>query len=145
MPAVNREPLVEILLVEDSPDDADLMVEALKDGMLAHRVTHIEDGEQAIDHLRRSPTPDLILLDLHLPRRNGHEVLEEIKNDPRLRRIPVVIMTSSDNEKAILRVYELHANCCVSKPTDQEQFALAVKRIKLFWLTVARRERHDEA
>jgi chemotaxis family two-component system response regulator Rcp1 len=144
MPAVNREPLVDILLVEDSPDDADLMVEALKEGMLAHRVTLIEDGEQAIDHLRRSPTPDLILLDLHLPRRNGHEVLEEIMNDPRLRRIPVVIMTSSDNETAILKVYELHANCYVSKPIDQEQFAQAVKRIKLFWLTVARRERRDE-
>ena len=68
MPASNREPLVDILLVEDSPDDADLMVEALKEGMLAHRVTHLEDGEQAIDHLRRAPTPDLILLDLHLPR-----------------------------------------------------------------------------
>ncbi len=143
MSAVNREPLVEILLVEDSPDDADLMVEALKEGMLAHRVTHLEDGEQAIDHLRRAPTPDLILLDLHLPRRNGHEVLEEIKNDPRLRRIPVVIMTSSNNEIAILKLYELHANCCVSKPTDQEQFAQAVKRIKLFWLTVARRERNE--
>jgi len=144
MPAVNREPLVEILLVEDSPDDADLMVEALKEGMLAHRVTHLEDGEQAIDHLRRSPTPDLILLDLNLPRKNGDEVLEEIKNDPRLRRIPVVILTASDNDKAFLKLYELHANCCVCKPTDQEQFALAVKRIKHFWLNIARRDQPED-
>jgi len=145
MPVANRESPVEILLVEDSPDDADLMEEALKEGMLSHRVTRIEDGEQAIDHLRRSPPPDLILLDLNLPRRNGAEVLEEIKNDPRLRRIPVVIMTASDNEKAIQELYKLHVNCCVCKPTDQEQFAQAVKRIKHFWLNFARREGRNES
>jgi len=145
MPAVNLKRPVEILLVEDSPDDADLMVEALKEGMLAHHVTHLEDGEQAIDHLRQAAAPDLILLDLHLPRKNGDEVLEEIKNDPRLRRIPVVILTASNNDKALLKLYELHANCCVSKPTDQEQFALAVKRIKHFWLTIVRREGHNES
>jgi len=132
-----KTPTVEILLVEDSPTDAELMVEALKEGMLAHRVTHLEDGEQAIDYLRCSPTPDLILLDLNLPRCSGDEVLEEIKKDPRLRRVPVVIMTASDNENAILKVYDLHANCCVAKPIDSEQFTQAVKRIKHFWLNVA--------
>jgi len=145
MPVVNLERPVEILLIEDSPDDADLMEEALKEGMLVHRVTRIEDGEQAIDYLRRSPPPDLILLDLNLPRRNGHEVLEEIRSEPRLRRIPVVVMTASDNEKAIQKLYDLHANCCVSKPTDLEQFTQAVKRIKHFWLKIARREGRDEA
>jgi CheY-like chemotaxis protein len=140
-------PPVLILLVEDSPDDADLMVEALREGTLCPRVAVVEDGEQAIDYLYRrgayadSPTPDLILLDLHLPRRSGHEVLTEIKQDGLLRRIPVVILTSSDNEKAILCAYELHANCCVNKPADQDQFAQAVRRIESFWLQVARRIR----
>lgn len=145
MPVVNRETPVEILLVEDEPGDADLMEEALKEGMLAHRITRLEDGEQAIDYLRDSPPPDLILLDFNLPRRNGAEVLEEIKNDPRLRRIPVVIMTASDNEAMIQELYKLQVNCCVCKPTDQEQFALAVKRIKHFWLNIARREGKNES
>lgn len=140
MPVVNRETPVEILLVEDEDDDADLMEEALKEGMLAHHVTRLVDGEQAIDYLRGSPPPDLILLDYNLPRRNGAEVLEDIKNDPRLRRIPVVILTASDNDATIQELYKLHVNCCVAKPTDQEQFALAVKRIKHFWLNIARRE-----
>jgi CheY-like chemotaxis protein len=149
MPEFSPSPPVDILLVEDSPDDADLMVEALNEGTLAHRVTVVEDGEQAMDYLRRrgafadSPAPDLILLDLHLPRKNGHEVLTEIKQDALLRRIPVVILTSSDNEKAILGAYDLHANCCVSKPADQEQFAQAVRRIESFWLQIARRTRRQ--
>jgi len=147
MPEFSPGPPVEILLVEDSPDDADLMVEALREGTLSPRVTVVEDGEQAMDYLRRrgayadSPAPHLILLDLHLPRKNGHEVLTEIKQDGLLRRIPVVILTSSDNEKAIVNAYELHANCCVNKPADQEQFAQAVRRIESFWLQVARRTR----
>jgi len=139
MLAVNRDPPVDILLVEDSPDDADLMEEALKDGMVHHRVTRIEDGEKAIDYLRQAPVPDLILLDLNLPRKNGGEVLEEIRKHPRLQRIPVVIMTASDSEKAIAKLYEQHVNCCVSKPIDQEQFIQAVKRIKHFWLKIVRR------
>jgi len=147
MPKPSPRAPVEILLVEDSRDDADLMVEALREGTLSPRVTVVEDGEEAMDYLRRqgayadAPVPDLILLDLHLPRKNGHEVLTEIKQDVLLRRIPVVIMTSADNEKTILGAYELNANCCVSKPADQEQFALAVKRIENFWLQVARRVR----
>lgn len=145
MPGTHEKLTVEILLVEDSPDDADLMVEALKEGILRHQVTVVEDGDEALAYLHRegshadSPTPDLILLDLHLPRKNGYEVLAEIKADPILRRIPVVIMTSADSEDALLRAYDLHANCCVTKPLDQEQFAAAVKKIEYFWLRVARR------
>jgi len=145
MPGTRQNTLVEILLVEDSPDDADLMVEALKEGKLPSRVTVVEDGEEALAYLRRqgdhaeSPTPDLILLDLHLPRKNGYEVLTEVKEDGQLRRIPVVILTSTDSEKALLHAYDLHANCCVCKPIDQAQFALVVKKIEFFWLHVARR------
>jgi len=149
MPGASTQPALEILLVEDSRDDADLMVEALKEGSLTPRVTVVEDGEEAMDYLRRrgpyalSPAPDLILLDLHLPRKNGHEVLAEIKQDGVLVRIPVVILTSTDNENAILAAWELHANCCVTKPINQEQFALTVKRIETFWLHVARRPRRE--
>jgi len=141
---------VHILLVEDSPDDADLMVEALQESKLNLRITVVEDGEAAMDYLLRNgvyagaPQPDLILLDLHLPRKNGHEVLAEIKQDAVLRRIPVIILTASDNETAILAAYDLHANCCVCKPADQEQFALVVKRIEHFWLHIARRLRSPE-
>jgi CheY-like chemotaxis protein len=136
---------VEILLVEDSPDDADLMAEALRESALAPRLTIVEDGEDAMDYLRRQgayaavPRPDLILLDLKLPRKNGHEVLEELKTDPDLRRIPVVVLTSFDTDQAIGGAYDLHANCCVRKPGDQEEFARAVKKIEQFWLRMARR------
>jgi CheY-like chemotaxis protein len=140
-----RDTAIDILLVEDSPDDADLMIEALKDSQLALRVTLVEDGEQALAYLHRQGAytealrPNLILLDLHLPRKNGHEVLAEIKEDAALRRIPVVILTASENEQAILHAYDLHANCCVCKPADQEQFALVVRKIEQFWLRFARR------
>ena len=140
-----RDTATDVLLVEDSPDDADLMIEALKDGELSLRVTLVEDGEQALDYLHRrgayteAHRPGLILLDLHLPRKNGHEVLADIKEDPGLRRIPVVILTADENEHAILQAYELHANCCVCKPADQEQFALVVRKIEQFWLRFVRR------
>jgi chemotaxis family two-component system response regulator Rcp1 len=138
MPASGPPP-VEVLLVEDSPSDAEQMIEALGDGELDTHVTVIEDGESAIDYLHRpdAPPPDLILLDLHLPRRSGHEVLAAIKQDDRLRRIPVVILTGSDDERALSAAYDLHANCCVSKPTDLEQFMLTVKKIEHFWRRVA--------
>jgi CheY-like chemotaxis protein len=145
MPGARNSASVNILLVEDSPDDANLMVEALRNGHLTHAVTVVEDGEEALAYLHQqgacatAPLPDLILLDLHLPRKGGHEVLAEIKEDTRLRRIPVVILTSSDNEQDLLTAYDLHANCCVSKPLDQEQFAEVVKKIEHFWLHVARR------
>jgi chemotaxis family two-component system response regulator Rcp1 len=133
---------VEILLVEDSADDADLMVEALREGSLDSRITVVEDGVEAMQFLRRegayaeSPVPGLILLDLHLPRMNGREVLAEIKRDVDLRRIPVVIMTASENEKEIIEAYGLQANCCVAKPTDLGAFARAVTTIERFWLRV---------
>lgn len=131
---------VRLLLVEDSPDDADLMIDALYEGDFDVLVTHLEDGESAIAFLHETPTPpDLILLDLHLPRKNGFEVLAEIKEDARLRRIPVVIMTSADSEKAFVEAYALHANCCVSKPVDQEEYQRAVQQIERFWLHVAQR------
>jgi len=130
----------QVLLVEDDPDDADLMLEALGEGALALPAVLVKDGEQAIAYLRRqgpyaaAPRPGLILLDLHMPRMNGHEVLAEINRDEALRRIPVVVLTATDNEKALLDAYDLHANCCVRKPADQEQFALVVQKIERFWL-----------
>jgi len=142
MPVRGNTP-VEILLVEDSPDDADLMVEALHEGELTTHVTVVEDGEEAICYLfRQGPfaeavRPDLILLDLHLPRKNGHEVLAEIKQDDSLRRIPVIILTSLADEQNFRDAYDLHANCCVRKPVDLDQFALTVQKIEHFWLHVA--------
>jgi len=142
MPLTHGRP-VEILLVEDSPDDADLMVEALDEGDLPVRVTVVEDGEEAVQFLRRrgayanAHRPHLILLDLHLPRKSGHEVLAEIKQDPDLRLIPVVIMTSCPSEDAIDKAYDLHANCCIRKPVDLDQFGLTVKKIERFWFHVA--------
>jgi chemotaxis family two-component system response regulator Rcp1 len=145
MPEASDARWVDVLLVEDSSDDADLMMEAMKDGELTLRVTLVEDGEQALEYLFRqgayadASRPNLILLDLHLPRKNGHEVLAEIKEDTALRRIPVVILTATENEQAILEAYDRHANCCVRKPADQEQFALVVRKIEQFWLRFVRR------
>jgi CheY-like chemotaxis protein len=153
MPPPSNSP-VYILLVEDSADDADLMTEALREGRLDVRIRLAEDGEQALALLRDgSPPPDLILLDLHLPRKNGFEVLKELKEDPELRRIPVVILASLEGEQAVIDscspsteveqafidAYNLHANCCVSKPVDQDEYALVVRKIEHFWLSVAKR------
>ncbi|MCI0455877.1 MAG: response regulator [Gemmataceae bacterium] len=136
--------VVHILMVEDSPDDADLMEAALQEGTLKVCITHVEDGESAVAFLHRegefegAPRPNLILLDLGLPRMNGHEVLAEIKEHDDLRRIPVVVLTGSDDEQDVLRAYDRHANCYVTKPKDQDEYALAVKKIEHFWLHVAR-------
>jgi chemotaxis family two-component system response regulator Rcp1 len=149
MPARSSRPPVEILLVEDSPGDAELMVEALQESDLNARVSGVEDGEEALRFLRRlgpyrdAPRPDLILLDLHLPRRNGHEVLADVKQDDSLRLIPVVLMTAFDSDEAISEAYERHANCCVRKPSDLDEFAEAVKKIETFWLRLARRPRQS--
>ena len=137
-------PPIEILLVEDSPHDARLTIEALRDGKLRHNVRHVEEGEEAMAILRRegkeaaSPRPDLILLDLNLPGMDGREVLQEIKEDLDLKRIPVVVMTTSRAERDIHQAYNLHANCYVTKPTDIEQFIGVVKKIEDFWLTVVK-------
>jgi CheY-like chemotaxis protein len=127
---------VEILLVDDSPDDAEQMVEALHEGSLEVRVTIVEDGEEAIRYLHGHVhrRPDLILLDLHMPRKSGHEVLDEIKEDEQLRRIPIVVLTASDDERAFQDAYDKHANCCVRKPADLYEFGETVKKIENFWL-----------
>lgn len=135
---------VEILLVEDNPADVRLTEEALSEGKVANSLRVAEDGVQALAMLRREgeyaelPRPDLILLDLNLPRKGGQEVLQEIKADADLRRIPVVVLTTSSAERDILKSYELHANCYITKPVDLEQFLAVVKQIDDFWLTVVR-------
>jgi chemotaxis family two-component system response regulator Rcp1 len=136
---------VDILLVEDNPVDADLMADALRESDWHNRVTLVDDGEEAVLYLRRhgrhagAARPDLVLLDLFLPRKSGHEVLAEIKQDPELRLIPVIILTSADSEAVFTAAYDLHANCCVRKPTDLDEFAVTVKKIQRFWLQVASR------
>ena len=133
---------IEVLLVEDDPGDVVLIQEALAEQEVVNRLSVVRDGVDAMSFLRRTgrfadaPRPDLVLLDLNLPRKNGREVLTEIKQDPELRRIPVVIMTSSDDEKDILAAYNLYVNCYVTKPVDLEQFIVVVKSIDMFWLTV---------
>ncbi len=136
--------LIEILLVEDNPGDVRLTMEALKQGKMANRMNVVHDGEEAMAYLRREgafadkPRPELILLDLNLPKKSGHEVLAEIKEDPKLRLIPVIILSSSDAERDVLKTYEHHANCYISKPVEFEQFVNVVKQIESFWLGVVR-------
>ncbi|HEX8203480.1 MAG TPA: response regulator [Isosphaeraceae bacterium] len=134
---------VEILLVEDNPGDVRLTREALKEGRVPCRVTVAPDGEEALAVLRHrgrhaaAARPDLILLDLNLPRKGGQEVLAEIKADPLLRRIPVVILTSSRAEPDVRAGYDHHANCYVAKPADLGEFLRVVAAIVEFWLTIA--------
>ena len=135
---------IEILLVEDNPDDAELTMDALRDGRVHNHVTWLEDGVEAMAYLRRegrycaAPRPDLILLDLHMPRKNGREVLAEVKQDADLRRIPVVVMTSSDDEKDIMAAYNLYVNCYITKPVDLDQFLAVIKSIEHFWFSVVK-------
>jgi CheY-like chemotaxis protein len=135
---------MEILLVEDNPGDVRLMREVLKGGMAPHHVRAVGDGEEALAFLRRrgayaeAPRPDLILLDLNLPKKDGRELLAEIKADPSLRRIPVVILTTSEAEEDILTSYDLHANCYITKPVDLDQFITITKLIEEFWLTLVK-------
>jgi CheY-like chemotaxis protein len=129
-----------ILLVEDNPGDARLAREALNENNINHFLYHVEDGLQALDFLhnkgmyRSSPRPDLILLDLNLPRINGHQVLSEIKSDENLRKIPVVVLSISCSEKDIEESYKLNANCYVTKPLDLNEFIEVFGRIQNFWL-----------
>ncbi len=135
---------VHILLVEDNPGDARLTKEVFSDCKVTNTLSIVEDGEAALKFLRKqepysdAKTPDLILLDLNLPKKNGQEVLEEIKSDPDLQSIPVVILTTSEAEKDILKTYKLNANCYINKPVDFDQFANVVKLIEDFWLTVVK-------
>jgi CheY-like chemotaxis protein len=135
---------IEILLVEDNPGDAKLAQEALKDSKIQNCLHRAADGAEALDFLRKrgahakAPRPDLILLDLNLPKKDGREVLAEIKADPDLKSIPVVILTTSKAEEDIVRTYNLHANCYITKPLDLEQFLKVVKGIEEFWLTIVK-------
>ena len=133
---------IEILLVEDNPGDVRLTVEALKEGKIRNHMSVVGDGEAAIAFLRRegahadAPRPDLVLLDLNLPRKDGREVLEDIKEDEDLRRIPVVVLTTSKAEEDIVRMYDLHANCYITKPVNLDQFINVIKTIESFWFSV---------
>ena len=135
---------VEILLVEDSPSDVELTREALAEAKLRNHLHVASDGVAALAFLRRegahaaAPRPDLVLLDLNLPRRDGREVLAELKADPALANIPVVILTTSAAEEDILRSYQLHANCYVTKPVDLDQFINVVKSVNEFWFTIVK-------
>lgn len=135
---------IEIFLVEDNPGDVRLCVEALKESKVLNNLHVASDGVEALEFLRKqgkfakAPRPDLILLDLNLPRKDGREVLAEIKDDESLRRIPVVVLTVSSADEDILRSYNLHANCYITKPVDFDQFTKVVKQIEDFWFTIVK-------
>lgn len=135
---------VEILLVEDNEGDVRLTREALREGKIRNNLSVAADGVEALRFLRRegphgdAPRPDLILLDLNLPRKNGQEVLEEIKSDPDLKRIPVVVLTTSDAEQDVLRSYDLHANCYITKPVVLDSFLEVVRSLEDFWVSIVR-------
>jgi len=135
---------IQILLVEDNPGDVRLTREALRGARVANELHVVGDGEEAIDFLRRrgvhadAPRPDIVLLDLNLPRVEGGEVLAEIKADPQLAKIPIIVLTSSSAEADIQRAYGLHANCYISKPVDFTEFIGAVQSLEGFWLKIVR-------
>ncbi len=135
---------IEILLVEDSPSDVRLTVEALKDAKVRNHLSVATDGVEALAFLKKvgkyadCPRPDLILLDLNLPKKDGREVLREIKQDENLKVIPVVVITTSKSDEDILKSYNLHANCYITKPINLEQFMIVVKAIESFWLTIVK-------
>jgi CheY-like chemotaxis protein len=135
---------IEILLVEDSEGDARLAREALKESKIMNNVHHVMDGVEAMNFLHRkekylnAPRPDIILLDLNLPRKDGREVLAEIKNDTDLKRIPVVVLTISNDEQDILKTYNLHVNCFITKPIDLTQFLKVIHSIEDFWLSIVK-------
>ena len=135
---------VEILLVEDNPGDVGLTRETLKDSKLLNHMSVVENGVEAMAYLRRqgkygnAARPDLVLLDLNLPKKDGHQVLAEIKADEQLRRIPVVVLTTSSAEQDILKTYDLHANCYIIKPVNLDQFSAVVRAIEEFWFTIVK-------
>jgi CheY-like chemotaxis protein len=140
MEAITR--AIEVLLVEDNPGDVRLTKEALKEGRVINNLSVVRDGVEAMDFLQRrgayenATRPDLILLDLNLPRKSGREVLEEVKSDPDLRRIPVMVLTTSSAEQDLKQAYNLHANCYITKPVDLDQFMTVVRSIEHFWLHI---------
>ena len=135
---------IEILLVEDNPGDIRLIEEVLKEGKMRINMYVARDGVEAMASLRKKekyadlPRPDLILLDLNLPKKDGREVLEEIKMDQKLKLIPVVVLTTSKAEQDVLKSYDLHANCYITKPVDLDQFINVIKSIEDFWLTIVK-------
>lgn len=135
---------VDILLVEDNPGDARLAVEALKEGNVSNRLHVVPDGVEAMAFLRRegkyadAPRPHVVLLDLNLPRKDGRQVLAEVKTDEVLKRIPVVVLTTSQAEQDITKSYELHANCYITKPVDLDRFITVIRSIEDFWCTVVK-------
>jgi chemotaxis family two-component system response regulator Rcp1 len=135
---------VEILLVEDNPADVRLTIEALKDAKVYNTLNVVSNGSDALTYLRRegqyadATRPDLILLDLNLPKMGGLEVLDEVKNDPDLRTIPVVVVTTSQAEQDIIKSYNSHANCYICKPVDLDQFITVIQSIQNFWLTIVK-------
>jgi CheY-like chemotaxis protein len=141
---ITKAELIEVLLVEDDAGDVVMTREALEEGKVLNRLHVVGDGVEAIEFLRRegqyadAPRPDLILLDLNLPRRDGRQVLAEVKGDPDLRRIPIVVLTTSEAEEDILRSYDLHANAYVTKPVDFDRFVAVIQQIDEFFISVVR-------
>lgn len=136
--------IVDILLVEDNPADVRLTQEAMKESKILNRLNVVTDGVEALAYLRKegkyeqTMRPDLILLDLNLPKKDGREVLAEIKSDDLFKSIPVVILTTSKAEQDILKTYDLHANCFVTKPVELEQFIAVIKSIQEFWISIVK-------
>ena len=135
---------VEILMVEDNPGDVRLAQEALAEGKIHNSLYVVRDGVEAMDFLKQrngyadAPRPDIILLDLNLPKKSGMEVLQEVKGDDSLKSIPVVVLTSSESQEDVARSYGLHANCYVTKPVDLDQFLLVVRTLEEFWLSIVK-------
>jgi two-component system response regulator len=135
---------VEILLIEDNPGDVRLTIEALKESKIINNLNIVYDGIEAMEYLTKQgkfkdkPRPELILLDLNLPKKDGREVLAEIKANDKLKRIPVVILTTSEADEDILRTYQLHANCYITKPVNMDQFIKVVKSVGDFWFSIVR-------
>jgi CheY-like chemotaxis protein len=142
--AASNPNLAEILLVDDNPADIRLMQETLKEDKIVHRLHVVMDGEECMQFLRKEgeyadkPRPDLLLLDLNLPRKDGREALAEIKADPNLKTIPIVVLTSSEADQDILKSYELQASCYITKPVDLEQFTEVVRSIQDFWFAIVK-------
>ena len=144
MKNLGNEKWVEILLVEDNAGDVRLTQEALAEGKVRNHLSVVRDGVEAIGFLKKngsyaeSPTPDLILLDLNLPKKDGRQVLQEIKTDELLKHIPVVVLTTSKDDKDVMKSYLMQANCYITKPVDLEQFLQVIKMIEGFWLTIVK-------